>query len=164
MSVSLKYIGLILLDLQLECCFRGVAIVLSHSTAGYSPVVGLMPESCFWHRRVHSLRPRGGTLLFDAESLRGCVSCADRIFLARLRLFDVSSSLAAPLGRSGPARFGSCNANLTLFLGPAEDAIWAPCPTAFNILRIAGTSLLSSDSSSLSLEVDISVIRTTSAM
>ena len=83
---------------------------------------------------------RGKTLPFDAESLRGYVSCADRIVLARLQLFDVSSSLAAPLGRSGPARSGSCNANLTVFLEPAGDANGASCPpTAYNILRTART-------------------------
>ena len=57
-AVSLKYIGQILFDLQLKCCFRGVDIVLSHSTAGYSPVVGLISDYCFGHRRVHSARPR----------------------------------------------------------------------------------------------------------
>ena len=108
---------------------------------------------------------RGETLPFDSESLRGYVSCADRIVLARLRLFDVLSPLAAPLGRSGPARSGSCNANLTFFLEPAGDANGASCPpTAFNTLRTARTSLLSSDSSSLSLEVDNSIVRSTSAI
>ena len=58
-AVSLKYIGLILFDCAVEYYFRGGAIVLRYSTTRYSPVVGLMPQSCFGHRRVHSLiQPR----------------------------------------------------------------------------------------------------------
>ena len=122
-AVSLKYIGLILLDCTLECYFRGVAIVLRQSTAGYSPVVGLMPQSCFGHQLMCTVSSgRGDPLPFDAGSLRGYVSCADRIVLARLRLLDVFGSLASPLGRSVPARFGFCNANLTFFLEPAAGS------------------------------------------
>ena len=40
-AVSLKYIGQILLDCTLECCFRGVGIVLRHSTPDKVPSLDL---------------------------------------------------------------------------------------------------------------------------
>ena len=57
-AVSLKYLGLILVDSAVECYFRVSCIVPHHGTVGYSHVFLLMSESYVGHRLVRSLRPK----------------------------------------------------------------------------------------------------------